>query len=90
MTRRGKLLTVLAIFAFAAFLLYGTLSSQKVVCTVDVEFQGARNQATASAEDEKTALERAQETACGTISTGMNDRIACSRVPPVRRACRPA
>lgn len=90
MTTRGKLLTILVIAAFAAFLLYGTLSSQKVACTVEVEFQGARNTASASAEDEKAALQRAQETACGTISTGMNDRIACSRVPPVRRTCQPA
>ena len=90
MTTRGKLLVLLAVAAFAAWLLYGTLSSQKVVCTVAVEFHGARNEATASAENERAALQRAQETACGTISSGMNDRIACSGVPPVRRSCRQA
>ncbi len=90
MTSRSKLLTVLIVAAFAAFLLYGTLSSQKVVCTVGVDFRGARNEASASAETEKDAMQRAQDTACGTISSGMDDRIACSNTVPYRRACRPA
>ena len=90
MTSRGKRAALLAVIAFAAFLLYGTLSSQKVACTVTVEFNGARNEATASAESERAALERAQETACGTISSGMDQRIACGAVVPVRRACRAA
>ncbi len=89
MTRRGKLLTVLAVLAFAAFLLYGTLSSQKVSCTAVMEFRGQRNEATASAETESAARQRAQDTACGTISSGMDDRIACSNTPPVRMACAP-
>lgn len=90
MSARSKLLAVVVVAAFAAFLLYGTLSSQKVVCSVGVEFRGARNEATASAETEKAAMQRAQDTACGTISSGMDDRIACSDTPPYRRACRPA
>jgi ABC-type nitrate/sulfonate/bicarbonate transport system ATPase subunit len=90
MTTRGKLATLIAVLAFAAFLLYGTLSSQKVVCTVTVAFNGASNEATASAEIEHAAMERAQETACGTISTGMDQRIACGAVIPIRRACRAA
>jgi hypothetical protein len=90
MTTRGKLAVTLAVLAFAAFLLYGTLSSQKVVCTVVVEFNGARNEATASAETERAAAQRAQDTACGTISSGMDQRIACSDTPPIRRACRAA
>ena len=89
MTSRSKLAAVLAVLAFAAFLLYGTLSSQKVVCTV-IEFRGARNEATASAETESAAMRRAQDTACGTISSGMDERIACSDTPPIQRACRPA
>lgn len=90
MTSRGKLATLLAVLAFAAFLLYGTLSSQKVACTVTIEFNGARNEATASAESEPAAMQRAQETACGTISSGMDQRIACGAVAPVRHACRAA
>jgi hypothetical protein len=89
-TSRSKLLTFLAVVAFAAFLLYGTLSSQKVVCTVTMEFRGVRNEATASAETESAAMQRAQDTACGTISSGMDERIACSNTPPIRRSCRAA
>ena len=90
MTTRGKLGVLLAILAFAAFLLYGTLSSQKVACTVAVDFQGRHNEATASAETESATAQRAQETACGTISSGMDQRIACTNTPPARRACRAA
>ena len=67
MTGRAKLLTLLAVLAFAAFLFYGTLSSQKVVCTVTIEFNGARKAATASSETESDSLQSAQETECGTI-----------------------
>ena len=90
MSSRNKILVILGVFAFAAFLLYGTLSSQKVACTAVVEFRGQTNEATASAETESAARQRAQDTACGTISSGMDDRIACSNTPPVRIACAPA
>ena len=75
---------------FAAFLLYGTLASQKVACSVVMEFEGRRDSATASAASEQAAEEQARTTACATISSGMNDRIACGARPPVRRDCRSA
>ncbi|MBA2627603.1 MAG: hypothetical protein H0U85_06290 [Gemmatimonadales bacterium] len=90
MASRGKLIATLVVAAFAAFLLYTTLAGQNVVCTVAVEFQGRSNEATASAETESAAVQRAQDTACGTISSGMTDRVACTNTPPVKRSCRPA
>lgn len=90
MISRGKLITVVIVAAFAAFLLYSTLSSQNVACTVAVEFQGRTSAATASAETESAAQQRAQETACGTISSGMTDRVACTNTQPVKRDCHPA
>lgn len=88
MSGRGRLLTLLIVLAFGGFLLWSTLSSQRVECTVAVEFQGQRGEATASAASEADAVREAQITACGPLTGSMDDRIACSHVPPVKRGCR--
>jgi hypothetical protein len=88
LTRPGKLLTWIAVLAFAGFLLWSTLASQRVECTVTVAFQGAEGSGSASAASEVDAIREAQVAACGPVALGMNDRIACSRIPPVRRQCR--
>jgi len=89
MTARGKVLSLLALLAFAAFLLWSTLSSQRVECSVTVGFGGGQNEATASAASEQDAARQAQTAACGPLANGMNDRIACDRIPPLTRRCRP-
>jgi hypothetical protein len=89
MTRRGTLITLLAVLAFGGFLLWSTLASQRVECTVTVSFAGGRNTATASAASEPDATREAQTAACGPLAQGMNESIACGRVPPVSRTCRP-
>ena len=86
--KRGTLLAVLAVAAFVAFLLWTTLSSQKVECAVCVEFGGGRNCATATAADSAAATEAAQTTACGPLARGMDESIACGNTPPVTRQCR--
>lgn len=88
MTKRGKLLTLLAVLAFAGFLLWSTLGSQQVECTVGVAFGNGRNSATASAASEADATREAQTAACGPLAQGMDESIACSRIPPVSRRCR--
>jgi hypothetical protein len=87
-TNRARLLTLLAVLAFAGFLLWSTLVSQRVECSVTVAFGNARGSGSASADSEADALREAQVTACGPLTQGMNDRIACSRIPPVSRQCR--
>lgn len=82
------LLTVAVILMFVAFLAYSTLSAQKVTCDVCVEFNGRTNCAPASAKDEIEATRTAQNTACGPISSGMNETIACGNRQPVSRTCR--
>jgi hypothetical protein len=89
MTSRQAVAMVVAA-AFAAFLLYGTLAGQKVECSVVMEFDGRQDSAAASAASEAEAEQQARTTACATISSGMNDRIACAARPPVTRECRPA
>jgi hypothetical protein len=88
MTRSGKLITLLVVLAFAGLLLYSTLSSQRVECTVTVGFNNAQNTATASGASEADASREAQTTACGPLARGMNESIACGRIPPIGRQCK--
>jgi hypothetical protein len=88
LTRRGRVLTLLVILAFGGFLLWSTLSSQRAECTVTVAFNDARNSATASAASETDATREAQTAACGPLAQGMNESIACGRIPPLSRQCR--
>jgi hypothetical protein len=81
-------MTLLVVVAFAAFLLWSTLASQHIECTVTVAFRGAQGVGTASAASEADATREAQTAACGPLTQGMDDRIACSRMPPVTRRCR--
>lgn len=85
--KRSTLLTIVAAVAFGALLLYSTLSSQQVQCSVTVEFNGMRNSATASGASEDAALQQAQTTACGPMINGMNESIACGKVPPIQKRC---
>ncbi len=84
---KGTIIGVVAAAGFAGFLLYGTLESQAAECFVVVDFRGRIDSATASAASEEEAARQAQTTACGTISFGMDESIACGNVQPVRRAC---
>jgi hypothetical protein len=88
MSRRQKVLVVLLLIGFVAFLAYTTLSAQKVECEVCVEFGSGRNCAMASANNEKEAARSAQTTACGPLARGMDASIACGNVAPARRVCR--
>lgn len=88
MTARARNITLLIIAGFVAFLLWSTLSSQRVECSVGVEFQSQRGSGTASGASEADALREAQTAACGPITGSMNDRIACAKLAPVTRHCR--
>lgn len=86
--KRSTVVVILTLAGFVAFLLWTTLSAQKVECSVCVEFGGSRNCATATAHDTTAASETAQTTACGTLARGMSETIACGNVKPESRVCR--
>jgi hypothetical protein len=86
--KRGTIITIIAIIAFGALLLFNTLSAQKAECTVCVEFNGKQNCATASHENEQEARRAAQTTACGPLARGMNESIMCDRIQPLSAQCR--
>jgi len=88
MSARARTVTLLIIMGFVAFLLWSTLASQHVECSIAVQYQGKQGTATASGASEDEAVREAQTTACGPLTGSMNDRIACSRIPPVSRHCK--
>lgn len=85
---RNRAITVTIIVAFVGFLAWSMLSAQKATCEVCMEFNGRRNCATASAVSEEEAFNSARNTACGPISFGMNESIACGNTPPASSQCR--
>lgn len=86
--RSSRLVVVLALLGFVAFLAWTTVSAQKIECHICVEYGNGRNCATASGPDENAAAQSAQTTACGPLASGMNASIACGNAVPVTRQCR--
>lgn len=86
--KRSTIITIAVAVAFGVMLLYSTLTSQNVECSVTIEYNGRTNSATASGASESEALQQAQTTACGPIISGMNESIACGKVVPVAKSCR--
>ena len=86
--KRGTLIGIAVAAIFASFLLWSTLSAQKLDCEACVEFAGKQNCAKASGTSEAEALRTAVSTACGPVTQGMNESIACQNRPPVVRRCK--
>ncbi len=89
MTPRVKGLTLIVLLGFVAFLLWSTLASQRVECSVAVQFRGRAGSGTASAASEDNAAREAQTAACGPIAGSMDESIACANTKPVSRRCHP-
>ena len=85
--KRGTIVGLIILGLFAGFLLWSTLSAQRVDCEACVEFAGARNCAKVSGASEREALRAAVSTACGPVTSGMNESIACQNRPPVSQRC---
>jgi hypothetical protein len=89
MTAPARTVTILVVLGFIAYLLWSTLASQRVECTVTVEFRNDRRTATASGASEEAASREAQTTACGPLTGSMDERLACAGHSPVSRRCHP-
>jgi len=85
--KRGTVIGLIIAAIFASFLLWSTLSAQKVSCEACVAFGGRQNCAKVSGNTEAEALRAAVSTACGPVTQGMNESIACQNRPPVQQRC---
>ena len=80
MSARARTVTLLVIVGFVAFLLWSTLASQHVQCSVAVDYQGKQATATASAASEEEAVREAQTAACGPLTASIASSW-CSAIP---------
>ena len=85
--KRGTLIGIVVAAIFASFLLWSTLSAQRVECEACVDFGGRQNCAKASGTSNVEALRTAVSTACGPVASGMNESIACQNRPPAVQRC---
>lgn len=86
---RTPLLTVLALAGLVFLFWRKTMAAQQASCEVCVTFNGQRQCARATGASSAEAARTAQSTACGPVSNGMNEKIACDRRPPDTRRCDP-
>jgi hypothetical protein len=84
---RNTILTALLIGGLGLLFWKKTMAAQQVTCEVCVAFNGVRQCSKASGTTEPEAMRTAHSTACGPVSNGMNDKIACDRRPPERMQC---
>ena len=85
--KRGTIIGLVIAAIFASFLLWSTLSAQRADCEACVQFGGTRNCAKVSGATEAEALRAAVSTACGPVTQGMDESIACQNRPPVEKRC---
>lgn len=86
--RSTRLLTAVFLIAIVALVVWLSSSIGAVECRVCIDFQGRRNCATAAAPTKDEAVQSARNTACGTISGGVRDSIACGNTTPSEVACK--
>ena len=90
MTRyRNTILTILILVGLVTIFWKKTMSAQKATCEVCVVFNGQRQCSKASGESAIEAARTAHSTACGPVTSGMNEKIACDSRPPDVQRCDP-
>lgn len=87
MKGRGKWILILAVLLFAGFVVWGSVARVEAQCEVCVEFNGQTKCTKASGETAEAAQRAAQISACGPISSGMSESIACQNTPPKMVQC---
>lgn len=85
--RNTRLLSAVFLVAIVALVVWLSTSIGAVECRVCIDFEGRRNCATAAAPTKEEAMHSARNTACGTISGGVRDSIACGNTPPSEMTC---
>lgn len=85
--KRSTAITLGVIIAIAGLFFYMTTARASTECEVCLTFHGRSNCATAVGATEKDALQGAQTTACGPLTSGMDETIACARAQPAATRC---
>ncbi len=86
--KRSTVITLAVLALIIALFFYMSTASANEECTVCMEFQGRSNCATGAGSTAAEATQTAHSTACGPITSGMNESIACDNRVPVSVQCR--
>jgi hypothetical protein len=86
---RNTIITILLLAGLGMLFWNKTMSAQLATCEVCVVFNGQRQCSKASGASAKEATRTAHSTACGPVSSGMNEKIACDNRPPQLLRCDP-
>jgi hypothetical protein len=88
MNKTAKILvSILGLAGLLVVFTYLTLSPNEVTCEVCVEFRGVTECRRAAGKDKQEAEMAAASTACGLISGGVTDGIACRNTTPKSVTC---
>ena len=81
-------LVVGGLLLLLSYLAYLTMSSGQITCEVCMDFHGRSECRKATGKDKEEAQMSATSTACGLLSGGVTDVIACQNTPPKSISCR--
>jgi hypothetical protein len=88
MKKKAKIfITVAALAGLFGIFTYLTMSPNEVSCEVCIEFRGNTECRKATGKDREEAEMAAASTACGLISGGVTDGIACRNTVPRSVSC---
>jgi hypothetical protein len=80
-------LVVVGLVLLMSYMMYLSMSPGQIACEVCIEFNGRTECRKAVGKDEEEAQRSATATACGLISGGVTDGIACGNTTPRKVAC---
>ena len=81
-------ITILAILALLALVLFTTLKSAQVECRVCIQYEGRSECASAAAPSAGEAQKSATTAACALLASGRAASLECERMPPASLDCR--
>jgi hypothetical protein len=82
--KKPVLIGLLIFFALIGLIVYSTLTLGGQRVEVCMQFAGRQSCRTASGNTKESALRTATSNACGEISSGVTDSLACERSEPVK------
>jgi hypothetical protein len=86
--KRGRVLAlVVALVAFAVYLVMGSLRAVEAECELCVTFQGQTECRRGSGANAAEARAAAQKAACAVMAHGMTESVACGNVVPTNVQC---
>ena len=87
MSKRVKILLVVAFAAVVGYILFSPMQLGKVSCEVCMEFKGQKACRTARGPGRDEATVTARDNACAQIAFGREDSIQCGNAEPASVRC---